>query len=158
VAPDVLATIDGAGASHELIGHLTAPNTAAVHGKRGQPAEYSAGWPVDERTLAGISELRQRDWGIAVDADVKPAPGAGVADPTGIRRAGPGGDRLAAWPADLRVIARRVTRPAGKQARPGEDADWEYGAFATSTTAGQVQWLDARHRTQRLAGATPSLH
>jgi hypothetical protein len=67
---------------------------------------------------------------------------------TGILRAGPGGDRLATWPADLRVIARRVPRPAGKQARPGEDADWEYGAFATSTAAGQAQWLDARHRTQ----------
>src|ERR1039458_2623303 len=80
--------------------------------------------------------------GIAVDADGKADPGAGAADLTGILRAGPGGDRLATWPGDLRVIARRFPRPAGKQARLGEDADWEYGAFATSTAAGQVRWLE----------------
>ena len=39
-------------------------------------------------------------------------------------------------------------RPAGKQAKLGEDANWEYGAFATNTATGQIQWLDARHRTQ----------
>jgi hypothetical protein len=83
-----------------------------------------------------------------VDADGKADPGAGAADLTGILRAGPGGDRLATWPAGLRVIARRFPRPAGKQARLGEDADWEYGAFATSTAAGQARWLDARHRTR----------
>lgn len=35
-----------------------------------------------------------------------------------------------------------------EQAKLGEDSHWRYGAFATSTTAGQIQWLDARHRTQ----------
>jgi hypothetical protein len=145
---DVLVTIDGAGASREVIARLTALNTAAVHGKRGRRAEYSTGWPADERTLAGISELRERDRGIAADADGKADPGAGAADLTGILRAGPGGDRLATWPAGLRVIARRFPRPAGKQARLGEDAGWEYGAFATSTAAGQARWLDARHRTR----------
>ncbi|PZS23332.1 MAG: hypothetical protein DLM60_02795 [Pseudonocardiales bacterium] len=58
--------------------------------------------------LGAISELRQRDWGQALDAD-------GVCDP---------------------------------DAQVGEDADWEYGAFATNTLTGQTQWLDARHRTQ----------
>ena len=56
--------------------------------------------------------------------------------------------RLETWPEDLRVTARRVPRPAGKPAKLGEDTDWEYGAFATNTAGGQVQWLDARHRTQ----------
>ena len=60
-------------------------------------------------------------------------PEAQVAELTGILRVGPGGDRLATWPTDLRVIARRVPRPAGKQAKLGEDANWEYGAFATNT-------------------------
>jgi hypothetical protein len=46
---DMLVTIDGAGASHEIIDRLTALNTAAVHGNRGRRAEYSIGWPVDER-------------------------------------------------------------------------------------------------------------
>ncbi len=145
---DVLVTIDGAGASHHIVDHLTALNTAAAHGNRGRRVEYSIGWPVDERTLGGISELRQRDWGQALDADGVADPDAQVADLTGILRAGPGGDRLATWPTDLRVMARRVPRPSGKPAKLGEDAHWEYGAFATNTPTGQTQWLDARHRTQ----------
>lgn len=144
---DVLVSIDGAGASHEIIDHLSGLNTAVVHGNRGRRVEYTIGWPVDERTLGGISELRQRDWGQALAADGVCRPRGGVADLTGILRAGPGGDRLTGWPTDPRVIARRVPRPAGKPAKLGEDADWEYGAFATNTPTGQLQWLDARHRT-----------
>ena len=87
---DVLVTIDGAGASHEVIGHLTALHTAAVHGKQGRRVEYSIGWPVDEQTPAGISELWEREWGIAVDAGGKADLGAGVADLTAILRAWPG--------------------------------------------------------------------
>jgi hypothetical protein len=46
------------------------------------------------------------------------------------------------------VIARRTPREPGEQAELDADAHWRYGAFATNTTTGQVQWLDARHRTQ----------
>ncbi len=141
---DVLVTIDGAGASHEIIDHLTGCNTAARHGRR---VEYSIGWPVDERTLGAIGVLGEGDWGEALHTDGAVDPGAQVAELTGILRGG-GHDRLATWPADLRIVARRVPRPAGKPAKLGEDADWEYGAFATNTPTGQLQWLDARHRTQ----------
>jgi hypothetical protein len=141
---DVRLSIDGAGASHEIIDHLTGLNTAVVHGRRGRRVEYKIGWPIDERTLAGISELRPCDWGDAINTDGACDPDAQVTDLTGILRSGPRGDRLATWPTDPRVIARRVPRPPGKHAELGEDAEWEYGAFAT----GQVQWLDARHRTQ----------
>jgi hypothetical protein len=145
---DVLVTIDGAGASHEVIDHLTALNTARTHGRRGRRVEYSIGWPVDERTLTGIGQLRERDWGEAIGADGKVDTAAQVADLTGLLRAGPGGDRMEGWPADQRVIARRVPRPAGEQAKIGEDPNWRYGAFTTNTAIGQIQWLDARHRTQ----------
>jgi hypothetical protein len=112
---DVLITIDGAGASHDVINHLTALNTAAVHGRRGRRIEYSIGWPVVERTQAGIGELRESDWTDALSADGTADPNASVADLTGILRHGPGDDKLAGWPADLRIIARRVPRPAGEQ-------------------------------------------
>ena len=56
--------------------------------------------------------------------------------------------QMSTWPADVRVIARRTPRPPGEQAKLGQDADWRYGAFATNTALGQLQWLDARHRTQ----------
>jgi hypothetical protein len=145
---DVLVSIDGAGASHEVIDYLTALNTAPEHGKRGRRVEYSIGWPVDERTMAGIGQLRERDWDTALEANGEPDPGARAAELTGLLRHGPGADRLAGWPADMRLFARRTPRPAGKPARFGEHPDWEYGAFVTNTVAGQVQFLDARHRTQ----------
>jgi hypothetical protein len=55
---------------------------------------------------------------------------------------------LAGWPTDQRIIVRRVPRPAGEQPKLGEHPDWCYGAFTTNTRTGQIQWLDARHRTQ----------
>lgn len=145
---DVLVSIDGAGASHEVIDYLTSLNTVPEHGRRGRRVEYSIGWPLDERTMSGIEHLRDRDWGAALSADGEVDPAAQVAELTGILRRGPGGDRLASWPTDMRLIVRRVPRPASKPAKLGEHPDWEYGAFVTTTGAGQVQFLDARHRTQ----------
>jgi Transposase DDE domain group 1 len=145
---DVLVSIDGAGASHDVIDYLTLLNTAPAHGRRGRRVEYSIGWPVDERTMGGIEQLRESNWGAALSTDGEVDSAARVAELTGILRHGPGGDRLASWPADMRVMARRTPRPAGKAAKLGEHPDWEYGAFATNTAAGQVQFLDARHRTQ----------
>lgn len=127
---DVGVSIDGAGASHDVIDYLTSLNTAPEHGKRGRRVEYTIGWPVDERTVAGIEQLRDSDWGAAVDTDGEVDPAAQVADLTGIMRHGPGGDRLASWPADMRVMARRTPRPVTKPAKLGEHPDWEYGAFA----------------------------
>jgi hypothetical protein len=110
--------------------------------------EYSIGWPVDQRTRDALAQVHERDWATALDADGNPDPDAAVVDLTGILRHGPDGDHLGAWPGDMRVIARRVPRPAGEQAKLGEHPDWRYGAFATNTALGQIHWLDARHRTQ----------
>jgi hypothetical protein len=145
---DMLVTVDGAGASHALIDHLTSLNTHRVHGGRGRRVEYSVGWPVDERTRSALAKLRESDWSPALHADGTVDPDAGVADLTGLLRGSADGDRLAGWPADMRVIARRTPRPAGDQPELPEDPMWRYGAFATNTRAGQAQWLDARHRTQ----------
>lgn len=145
---DVLVTIDGAGYSHEAIKALTDWNTFPGHGLRGRRVEYSIGWPLDARTQAAIEELPETAWTVGLGANGKPEKDAEVAELTGILRRGPGGDRLEGWPADLRVIARRVRRGTGEQAELGGDAVWRHGAFATNTAAGQTQWLDARHRTQ----------
>ncbi|MBK7622385.1 MAG: transposase [Kineosporiaceae bacterium] len=50
----------------------------------------------------------------------------------------------------LRSADLRPAHPArpGEQGELGQDAAWRHGAFATNTTTGQVQFLDARHRTQ----------
>jgi hypothetical protein len=145
---DLLVSIDGAGASHAVIDHLTSLNTALRHGRRGRRVEYTIGWPVDERTQTGIDQLREHDWTVALAADGKVDPKTAVADLTGILRHGPAGDLMEGWPTDQRVLVRRVPRPAGEQPKLGEHPDWRYGAFTTNTAIGQLQWLDARHRTQ----------
>ena len=142
---DVLVTIDGAGASHDVINHLTALNSAAAHGRRGRRIEYSIGWPVDERTLTGIGELRESDWTDALSADGKPDPNASVADLTGILRHGPGGDTMSGWPPDQRIIARRVPRPVGEQAKLGRPP-----RLALRRVRDQH-----RHRTDPMAGRPP---
>jgi hypothetical protein len=131
-----------------LLDHLTRLNTAKTHRGRGRRVEYSIGWPVDDRTQIGIEQLRESDWTAALTAEGRADPTTAVADLTGILRYGPSGDALAGWPADLRVIVRRVPRPAGEQPKLGEHPDWRYGAFSTNTRTGQLQRLDARHRTQ----------
>ncbi|NLG22561.1 MAG: IS1380 family transposase [Actinomycetales bacterium] len=149
---DLLVTVDGAGASHDLVDHLTELNTArradGSYGRRGRRLEYSVGWPVDARTRAAIEELTEADWTTALTAKGTADEKAQVVELTGLLRHSVGGDQLTTWPEDLRVIARRTPREPGEQAELGEDARWRYGAFATNTTTGQVQFLDARHRTQ----------
>ena len=50
----MLVSIDGAGASHDVIDYLSALNTAPAHRRRGRRVEYSIGWPLDERTMTGV--------------------------------------------------------------------------------------------------------
>ena len=145
---DVLVTVDGAGASRVLIEHLSALNTARRYPTQGRRVDYSIGWPVDERTRAAIDLAPAHAWGPALRADDSVDQAADVIDLTGLMRSSMNGETLAGWPADMRVLARRVPRPAGEQAALGEDPDWRYSAFATNTATGQAQWLDARHRTQ----------
>ena len=145
---DLLVTVDGAGASHALIEHLSGLNTATAHGRRGRRVEYSIGWPIDERTRTAIDLAPDWAWSEAVAADGDIDDKAQVIDLTGLLRTSLRGELLATWPDDLRVIARRVPRGVGEQAELGDDPNWRDGAFATNTAIGQVQWLDARHRTQ----------
>ena len=61
-----------AGASHDVIDYLTSVNTAPEHGNRGRRVEYTIGWPVDERTVAGIGQLRESDWGVRMTTPFGP--------------------------------------------------------------------------------------
>jgi hypothetical protein len=110
---DLLVSIDGAGASHEVVEHLSGRNTALTHGRRGRRVEYSIGWACDERTMTRLGELPESAWVDALSGDGTVDKQAQVADLTGILRHGPGGDRMEGWPPDQRVIVRRTPRPAG---------------------------------------------
>lgn len=93
---DLLVTVDGAGALHALIGHLTRLNTANPSvghaGQRvGPTVDYSIGWPVDERTRKPIDLAPQVvAWSEAVHADGHEE--ADGIDLTGLVRASMHGD------------------------------------------------------------------
>jgi hypothetical protein len=57
-------------------------------------------------------------------------------------------DALADYPPDTRIIVRRERPHPGAQLDLIEHRDgWRYTCFATDTLAGQLAWLDARHRS-----------
>lgn len=149
---DLLVTIDGAGAGHEIIEHITALNTTTRHGGRGRRVEYSIGFDLDERNRQAISRLPGDTWQAALNPDGRARDDAEVAELTGLLRSSPGPngkpvDLLTTWPEDMRVIVRREPIPIGMQVSLFEQHDgYRYQVMATNTVGGQLQRLEARHR------------
>ena len=144
---DLLVTCDGAGATLDLINHITALN--AVHGRR---VHYSVGFDRDARARAAIGRLRESDWQHVWDRDGEPRDldgdhAAGGVELTGLLRTSHGGDELGNWPVDMRIFCRRERPSSGAQLCALEEADgWRYQLFATNTGRGQPDFLEARHR------------
>jgi hypothetical protein len=144
---DLLITVDGAGATLDLINHITTLNT--VHGRR---AHYSVGFDLDHRARAAIGHVRERDWQHVWDRDGVPRDpdgehGAGVVELTGLLRTSHGGDELPNWPPDMRILCRRERPSPGAQLSALEEADgWRYQLVATNTPGRQLHFLEARHR------------
>lgn len=144
---DLLITIDGAGAGHEIVDHIT-----ALDARPGHRVHYSVGFDLDDRARQAISRLPAGIWEQALDPDGEPRTDAHVAELTGLLRTsvGPDGqvtDKLRTWPTDMRVIVRREPIPAGMQVSPFEQQDGHrYQVVATNTPGGQLQRLEARHR------------
>lgn len=76
-----------------------------------------------------------------------------MAELTPLLRGGRAGDQLAAWPAPMRVFARRERPHPGAQLTLCEAADgWRYTLWVTSLLAqtrgwrGQPAYIDAAHR------------
>ncbi|MGH4011518.1 MAG: transposase [Pseudonocardiaceae bacterium] len=141
---DLLITLDGAGASHGVVNHITTLNASPW-----RQVHYSIGWDLGERERAAIARVPAGAWGVVLDDEGQPRnPGeAGVVELTGLLRHGPQGDQLAGWPADMRIIARREKPHPGAQLTLFEAADgWRYQLLATNTPRANAQFLEARHR------------
>ncbi len=141
---DLLITVDGAGATLELIRHITKRN--AVPGPR---VHYSVGFDLEHRARTAITKVPERVWEHVWDRDGNPRDldDAGVIELTGLLRASVGGDELRNWPADMRIICRRERPSSGAQLCALEEADgWRYQLFATNTAGKQLAFLEARHR------------
>jgi Transposase DDE domain group 1 len=147
---DLLVTCDGAGATKDLLAHITTLNTAA-----GRRVHYSVGFDLDDRARAAIHAVPPRLWQHVIDADGDPRDlaDAGVVELTGLLRESASGDQLANWPPDMRVNCRRERPHPGAQLSLFEETDgWRYQLFATNTPLrtggrlGQLPYLEARHR------------
>ena len=164
----LMITVDGAGASHDLIGHLD-----KLASRRGYELTYSAGWALGEREKTALRLVPEQAWQSAIDgrgevrerrADDACGNGqcahracwieeAHVTELTGLLREGPAGDQLKAWPAAMRVFARRERPHPGAQLTLLEAEDgWRYSLWATNRPAatkgwlGQGAYIDAAHR------------
>ena len=141
---DLLITCDGAGATKDLVNHITKLNAAP-----GRRVHYSVGFDLDARARTAIAQLGDDTWDHVLNRKGEPRDldQAGVADLTGLLRQSAGGDRLKNWPKDLRVIVRRERPHPGAQLCLMEEADgWRYQLLATNTQVGQLAFLEARHR------------
>ena len=164
----LMITCDGAGASHDLVAKLD-----KLASRRGYQLVYSVGWALGERERAVLALVPETAWEAAIDAggQVRERRSgdacanarcahracwtgeAHVTELTGLLREGPGGDRLKAWPASMRVLARRERPHPGAQLTLFEAADgWRYSLWVTNLPAqtrgwrGQCACIDAAHR------------
>jgi hypothetical protein len=166
----LMITCDGAGASHDLVKHLD-----ELAARPGHQLVYSVGWALGEREKVALRLVPGQAWQIAIDhrgevrerragdacADLSCAhrkcwiEEAHVTELTPLLREGPAGDQLKAWPATMRVFARRERPHPGAQLTLFEAGDgWRYSLWATNRPAGTKGWLgqnayiDAAHRAQ----------
>nr|NLI49505.1 IS1380 family transposase [Propionibacterium sp.] len=124
----VLARVDGAGYSHDLLNWLT-----------GQRVQYSVGFTLPSDASLLIEKIPDRVWTSAYDADRQPRKGAWVAELTGLLN-------LTGWPAGMRVIIRKERPHPGAQLTITDVDGHRITAFATNTTRGQLADLELRHR------------
>jgi hypothetical protein len=133
----VLIRVDGAGASHELIGWLVS-----------QRLSYSVGFGVTQAIVDQLAALPSSDWQPAYNADGEPRPGAWVIEATGLMN-------LTTWPDGMRVIVRRERPHPGAQLRITDPDGLRYTAFVTNTRPGgpgrQLADLELRHRRRARA-------
>ena len=124
-----------------------APPTSCWTGSPSKARSAAAGWsprlaPRTKNTAltSAITAIPEQAWTPAVTADGEVRDAADVAEATGLLD-------LHRWPTGMRVIVRRERPHPGAQSSPLEEADgWRYQALATNTAAGQLVFLEARHR------------
>jgi hypothetical protein len=166
----LMITVDGAGASHELIKHLD-----KLAARPGYQVIYSVGWALTEREKTALRLVPEQAWQIAIDGrgEVRERRAddacgseacahracwieeAHVAELTGLLREGPAGDQLKGWPEKMRIFARRERPHPGAQLTLFEAEDgWRYSLWVTNRPAatkgwlGQNAYIDAAHRVQ----------
>jgi hypothetical protein len=133
----VLVRTDGAGATHAYLNWLTA-----------QQLGYSVGFTLPGDADQALAQIPASVWAPALDAHDEVRDGAWVAELTGLLD-------LKAWPAGMRIIARKERPHPGAQLRLTDVDGLRVTAFATNTRTGgpgtQLADLELRHRRRARA-------
>jgi hypothetical protein len=128
----VLIRTDAAGATHAFLDWLTQRRLS-----------YSIGFTLGDITDV-LAKIPEQVWTPAYTADHQVREGAWVAELTGLLD-------LTAWPAGMRVIARKERPHPGAQLRLTDVDGHRITAFVTNTGGGQLPELELRHRQRARA-------
>jgi hypothetical protein len=136
----LLVRVDGAGASHELIGHLLSLSS------RRRTMLFTCGWAITDADEQAIRLLPSGAWQAAVDQDGVVQQDKHVAEITHLL------SRAAGWPAGLRWIVRR-TKPSRRQAKNltafEKATGWRYSIIVTNIPAtGGIPGVSGTHHPQ----------
>jgi hypothetical protein len=140
----ILVRVDGAGATHDLLKHLEALNTAR------RTVRYTVGWSITDTDERAIAKLPETAWETSLQQNGELEEGYFVAELTGL-------NTREGWPQGMRLIVRRV-KPSGRQLKKltalEQKTGWRYSITATNIrhmwgVAGshQPQFLDVLHRS-----------
>lgn len=134
----LLVRLDGAGFSHDLLDHI-----AAASGKRGRAWEFSVGWSCTDTEMDAIAQVPRQAWESGIDQAGEPVADTFVAELTGLLD-------LTRWPAGTRILVRdEPLHPRHRKRATDREKHLgrRYQLIALNATAGQLSWLDARHRS-----------
>lgn len=118
----LLIRADGAGATHGLLEHLVALNTAR------RTVRFSVGWKITDEDEAAIAKLPETAWETSLKQDGSLQAAYFVAELTGL-------NTREGWPDGTRLIVRRV-KPSGRQIKKltgfERKTGWRYSITATN--------------------------
>jgi hypothetical protein len=135
----ILVRVDGAGASHDLIGHLLSLSTSR------KTVLFTCGWTIMAADEDAIGRLPAAAWKPGITQDGTAEQDKDTAEITGLMT------RAGNWPGGLRWIARRV-KPSRRHLRNLTDYErktgWKYSITCTNIPGGGLGGVPGSHHAQ----------
>jgi Transposase DDE domain group 1 len=135
----VLVRVDGAGASHDLIGHLLSLSSPR------KKLLFTCGWAIMAADEDAIRQVPAEAWKPGITQYGGTEDGKDVAEITGLMT------RAGNWPDGLRWIARRV-KPSRRHLRNLTDYEkesgWKYSITCTNTPDSSIPGVPGSHHPQ----------
>ena len=137
----ILVRVDGAGASHDLIGHLLSLSSAR------KSVLFTCGWMITAADEDAIRQVPAAAWKPGAAQDGTAEDDKDVAEITGLTT------RAGNWPEGLRWIARRV-KPSRRHLRNLTDYEkktgWKYSITCTNIPDAGIAGVPGSHHAQYL--------